>query len=334
MGNVNELTDKVLFEMRKPKKVGRKGFNHADIAMKLRTIDEKTDKPLSTRRVRQLVGCSARLIRQVRKEMGNGMWGGLDGSGMAISDLAVSQSVKLTAKEELEFDDAIKKATGRNFGFLEWLTNNMNRSSAKSHFNFCKEAWQVVGSPSIAAIADRTLPDAANFANAFLQVYGKDKKRLRRRKKWIRQLMRCLGRNDDINEEFFKMREDREPTEIRKVPQIGLSDFPTKLNEVIEIDMREKFGLEGELLPKLKLETMMRTGKGSEDRELWGIKRGANGATYLVMNSPDDYQFKVKSKGGQDRAMRWLSKPVREMLFEIYNQRKEGEPLFKIDVNE
>lgn len=331
--SVNIGTDKVLLEMRKPKRVGRKGFDHANIAAKIRAIDEKTGKPLTTRRVRQLIGCSARLIRQVHDEMKKGMWGGLDGSGLVVIEPTTGQDVVKTLEaKELDFNEACKKAMGYNFGFLEWLLNNNNPNSAKWIFGFCKDAWELVGSPSIVAIADRSLPDGQNFANAFLQQYRSDTKRLRRRKKHIRRLMAFLNRHD-INENFFKMREEREPIEVRHVPQIGLEDFPAKLEAVI-MEMREKFGIEGELLAKLKLTTMLRTGSGSEDRELWGIKRGANGATYLVMNGPDDYVFEARAKGGQRKPITWIPKTVRELLWEIFKQRKDGEPLFKIDVND
>jgi integrase len=325
-------TDKVLLEVEQPKKVGRPKFDRDLIARYI--AQNKT-----TFWIRKATGASARTIRMIKQELKNKEIAQTDAiihdTDLAIAKVEKQMEMRQMPKESLEFNEACKVASGTNRGFYEWLTENTK--AAKRIFSNTKDVWIKLGSPSILALKDKTMPDGDNFGHAFLDLFlnfsdPEKMRRLRRRKKNIRYLMRYLGRQD-INENYFRMKQEREPIEVRRVPCIEMLDFPLQLERVIN-RIAAQFGIEGELILKLKLASMMRTGKGSEDREMWGIKRGANGETFLLMNGENDYVFEVKSKGEQHRKIQWLPTTVRALLWQIYQKRKDGEQLIQIEVGE
>lgn len=308
---MSEKTDSVLLELQKTKKVGRPKYDVAEIvALK--------KQGYSTRYIHKHFGPSPTTQRRALKEA-------IEKGIMPAEDLDIEK----LEKQALDFNEATKIGMGLDYGFLEDLKTHTIKY--QSIFNFTEKVWRKLGSPSIISLRNRNSPAATNFAQAFLQMIAVDPLRQRRRKKMIRPFFRFIGR-EDINNNKLRMTEARDPIEVREVPEIEFLDFPLKLDAVID-DIGQR-GPEWKLIPRLKLATMMRTGKGSEDRELWGVKRGANGQTFLVMHGPDEYSFKVKAKMNENRVISWMPREVRQALWETYQARKDAESLISIDVNE
>lgn len=304
-------TDKALLEIRRARKVGRPKFDREKIASLIKAR-------YSTQYIRKLTGASSRTIRLVKKEMRE--------KGIITAPIDIEK----LEREAQNFNEATKIAMGLDFGFYEWLKSKTKPNSVSYIFGFTEKCWHKFGSPSIVALKDREIPDADNFAMAWLQHFEQDKQRLRRRKKLIRNLFRFIGRHD-INDRYFTMSRAREPIEKREVPEIEFIDFPTKLDHAIA-RLEKPFGIEGPFTARLKLVTNMRTGKGQ--RELWGIHKGKNEGSFIIMNNADEFVFKVKAKAGEEWQITWLPNTIRQTLWQIYQARKDGENLITIDVDE
>lgn len=79
----------------------------------------------------------------------------------------------------------------------------------------------------------------------------------------------------------------------------------------------------------------MRTGDLKAERELWGIRKGTEGKSYLLMSSPDEYRFHLFCKKSEEWDIVWLPRKIRVELWEIYNKVEIGEQLLsKVNLKE
>jgi hypothetical protein len=230
----------------------------------------------STRYICRTIGCKPRTLIRIKKEY--------EKIGYEVKD----PDLEKIERENLDFDNECKEAIG--ISFYSWLSSRTIPKHVKCYFNFNKRVWEKIwDKPNIFLVKNRANPLADQLALKFIEVFGEDKKRIRRRKKHIRFLFRFLGREDICNR-HLSMSRARDPNEVREIPEMTFTDFPLKLEQAtnnfvsrITDKFGEKEGKEAELVIKLKMVTQMRTGSEDEQRELWGIKVGSNGSTYVIM---------------------------------------------------
>jgi integrase len=320
------ITDKKLFEIEvTPKKgVGRPRKNREEIAAAIK--DGK-----NTRWIKRHLGpISDSTLGRIRRELKLGQI------------IPVKTDLEKLGDEAIDFNEATKRAMNTKEGFHEFLRARIKE--ANRIFRFCEKTWLKLGSPSPSLIADRNSNKAADFASDIVGLFIGDNsseyiRQIRTRKKYIRYLFRFLGR-DDINNRYLTMTLSRDPEQIREVPAINLTNFPPKLEAAIK-DTALYFynrygtlaGIEAELILDGKIVWKIRTGNLNDERELFGIKRGM-GETSLVMNSPNEMIFKTKAKLRERWDITWTPTKVRELLWEIYNTRKDGEAIFQLNLNE
>lgn len=226
---------------------------------------------------------------------------------------------------QADFDEECKMAIG--ISFADWL-----KTKTVAHrriFNFCQRCWtNIWKKPSLVLTKDTDNKLGDQLCMAWLDAFGEDLKRIRGRKKLIRYLFRFLGRHD-LCDRYLTMTQSRDPRPIRRIPQIEMIDFP----ETIEafLDGLEEIDPEMKVATMLKLTTQMRTGNKNKQRALMGITVG-KGKSYLIMNSPDEFRFRVLEKMREEWDITWLPRELREDLWELYQRRDPGEHLFSFTV--
>ena len=228
---------------------------------------------------------------------------------------------------QADFDSECLLAVG--ISFAGWLKAN-SPSGHKRVFNFCQRTWvHVWKKPSLVFAKDTDSKLGDQMCMAFLEEFAEDKKRIRNRKKLIRNLWRFLGRGD-LNDRYLKMTQSRDPRSVKRIPEIEMEMFPAQMQNVFdelnEID--DQIGLASEF----KLCGQLRTGKRAEDRALMGIRVGGGSPSYIIMNGPDDFRIHVLEKMREEWDITWLPRRVRERLWTLYQTREKGSPLFTFDV--
>ncbi len=83
---------------------------------------------------------------------------------------------------------------------------------------------------------------------------------------------------------------------------------------------------------EFKLCSMMRTGVRADERGLMGIRVGAGGASTIIMSGPDEIRIHVLEKMREEWDITWLPQRVRERLWDLYQTRETGDPLFSFEV--
>ena len=265
--------------------------------------------------IRRVLQCSARTVRLMRQEL------------KAKGDLEPVLKTEDLDKLALTFDDECVRAVG--ISFYEWLKSK--NKGYKAIFSFCKRTWlEIWAKPSLVLVRDRDQKIGDQIAMKFLEVFGEDSKRIRRRKKAIRYLFRYLGRRD-LCDRYLTMTMSRDPEEIREIPELTLLEFPQRLEQAIKL-VDSELGQEASTALRFKIATQMRT--GAEERELMGITAGDANGSWLVMTSPDQYRGQIIAKRREKWVLEWLPKEVRDQLWTIYQERERGDKLFKFDINE
>ncbi len=313
-------TDKELFDKEnkanvKVKKVGRTPVNR-EMGYQLLSVKP----PIETRRLMAMLGCGRRMISVLKKEMKD--------KGLNVTS---SIDVEKIEKGARNFDSECKEAM--QLSFKTWLKGKMNKSAAGNIFNFCAKVWaDVWDKPIMFFVMDRQRQEAAILAQRFLEFYGDDKQRIRRRKKHIRQFFTFMGR-EDINNRFLTMTRSRDPVEVRDVPEITFLDFPQKLDKAFNI-VGELCGEEYKTALMVKLVSQQRTGSEKEGRELFGVRVKETNHSYLIMQSEDEFSFKVHAKANENWIISWIPKEVRRRLYKLYESRDRGARLFQIKPDE
>lgn len=229
---------------------------------------------------------------------------------------------------QADFDDECTLAVG--ISFSGWL-----KARTKAHkriFNFCQRTWvHVWGKPSLVFAKDSDNKLGDQMCMKFLEKFAEDEKRIRNRKKLIRNLFRFLGRGD-LNDRYLTMTQSRDPRNVKRIPQIEMENFPVKVQKMLDIinQLDDQIGLAAEF----KICSGMRTGKRAEDRGLMGLKVGAGTPSYIIMNGPDDIRINVLEKMREEWSITWLPSRVRKRLWILYQLRETGEPLFSFRVED
>lgn len=321
IGSDRELFGKIKKRIKpnKNSKGGRPKVNRDLVIRLLKSTTPEGSPRYKLSQIARQAGCSRKTVQRIRDEA-------LEEGLIETSD----RSKPALGTVEAEFDAECTRATG--YSFLEWVQNSTPKAG-KYIFNFCEKVWRNIwDSCSLVDVTERNNPLGDQICIKFLQVFMEDKKRIRNRKKHIRYLFRYLNREDLCNK-HLRMTDSRDPRPIRRVPEISMVDFPLKLKECWKY-MEEKFPGLGEFIVQFKIATQMRTGEPKDERELWGIKKGPEHKSYLIMSNPNEYRLHVYAKRGEEWDITWLPKKLRVQLWDLYNQMLNGELLMKdMEVN-
>jgi hypothetical protein len=292
------------------KKGGAPSINR-DLARRLFQAGE-----LSTRQIAGHLKCHVNTVRTIRRE--------LEAEGLLEkADRAPGLSIV-----QSDFDEECRMAIGTSYA--QWL-----KTRTKAHrriFLFSQKTWeQVWDRPSLILTKDRDNRLGDQLCMKFLDVFGEDVTRMRNRKKLIRNLFRFLGRRD-LCDRYLTMTTSRDPVQIKRIPEIEMRDFPTHLASAIEeINVtKPQIGL----AVMLKLAGQLRTGVRAEGRGLMGIRVGSGHPSYIIMNGPDDVRIHVVEKMREEWDISWIPRSVRLRLWDHYQTRSLGEPLFTFPVGE
>ena len=302
-------------------KGGRPQVNRELVIRNLKAQDHTGNPRYTHAQIARLVGCSDRTVRRILNEARE--------EGLLDKEERTGASMGMV---EADFNNECLRAMG--IGFREWLQTKFKRKDQANYtFNFTSKIWESLWDKcSIVELADEGSKLADQCAIKFVSTFQDDKTSMRRRLKIIRFLFRFCKRYD-VCEAHLKMSTSRHPRAKRKVPEITFTNFPQRLESCIA-KMKERLGAEAELLLRFKIATQMRTGAWKsegkpENRELFGLSVGdPESSSYLIMESPDEYQGHIYAKKGEEWEIIWLPKPVREALWAHYQTRPHGAPLF------
>jgi hypothetical protein len=257
--------------------------------------------------------CSQKTVSRIRDEaIEQGL---LDAGDFEESPLSMT---------EADFDAECIRAKG--YSFYEWLGTNLKKP--KYVFNFCEKIWvNLWDRPSLVDVRDMDHPLGDQLCIQFLKAFQEDEKRIRTRKKHIRYIFRFLNRNDlcDIH---LRMRKPRDTVAVRRIPEISMTDFPLKLEKVV--DMMSVFYPDAFLVIYGKIAQQVRTGKVGSGRELWGLTKGSDSSdSFIVMSDIDNYRIHYKAKGNEHWDIQWLPYEVRKRFWERYNKLEFGDHFLK-----
>ncbi len=224
----------------------------------------------------------------------------------------------------LDFDDECKRAMG--YSFRDWLYNKRRKVNASNSFHFNEKIWRVIWNrPSLFLAADRMNQLGDKLAQAFLSKFKEDKKRIRYRKKYIRQLFTFLGRSD-INDRHLTMNNSRDPRGVRRVPEISMPDFPGNLEAALE-EVREQYGIMGVTWLKMKICTGIRTGDRLEYRGLSGLSADTKKPCYILFKG-STWRAQAFEKKGETWAITWVPTEVLADLRTLYDEAQTREKKF------
>lgn len=299
--------DAVIRVQKNGSKGGRPEINR-DLARRLFQADK------SSKQVAKALKCHVNTARAIRRE--------LETSGLLDRDdreegLSIVQA---------DFDDECELAVG--ISFSGWL-----KARTKAHkriFSFCQRTWvHVWEKPSLVYAKDDDNKLGDQLCMKFLEKFAGDEKRIRNRKKLIRNLFRFLGRGD-LNDRYLTMTQSRDPRNVKRIPEIENRNFPVQVQGMLdELNLlNPQVGLASEF----KICSAMRTGVRAEERGLMGLRVGSGSASYILMSGPDDIRIHVLEKMREEWEITWLPRRVRERLWDLYQQRELGEPLFTFEV--
>ncbi|MBA7491400.1 hypothetical protein ES702_01945 [subsurface metagenome] len=270
----------------------------------------------STSQVASKLECHIGTVRRIRKE--------LEESGELTTELRE----KGLSIVQADFDEECRMAIG--ISFADWL-----KTKTGSHvriFNFCQRVWEKVwGKPSLVLTKDPEDKIGDQLCMKFLTEFGEDIDRIRTRKKLIRNLFRFLGRHD-LCDRYLTMTKSRDPIPIKRLPVIEMKEFPINVEAMLK-------GLEARnpdyrTASELKITSQMRTGKRADERGMMGIRVGSGTPSYLIMDGPDDIRFSVLEKMRENWDIVWIPRSLRLRLWELYQKRRAGDPLFDFKIDE
>ena len=309
-------TDKEIFGEDTPDRIqinGAKGGApriNRDYARRLFQAD------FSASQVAKKLGCHVVTARKIRKE--------LEDEGILKVELR-EEGLSIV---QADFDEECRMAIG--ISFADWLKTKTVKH--RRIFNFCQRVWDHTwGKPSLVLTKNPDNQLGDQLCMKFLTTFGEDVKRIRTRKKLIRNLFRFLGRHD-LCDRYLTMTQSRDPRPIRRLPVIELTDFPTRVEAMLEgLEARNP---EFRTASELKITGQMRTGKRTEDRGMMGIRIGSDSPSYLMMDGPDEVRFTVLEKMREEWSITWIPRHLRLRLWEIYKKRSPGEPLFDFKIKD
>ena len=307
---MSDKTDKEIFGEDTEIRISTKGRPKVNEDLVRRLLDGKKYTPAQ---IAKRLDCHPETIRRIRRR--------LEKEGT----LEAPERNGTKGLVEADFDTECESAMG--ISFLGWLT--AKRKKPRGVFNFCRRTWDHVwGKPSLVRVTDRDDPLGRQLCLKFLETFD-DKGRSRGRKKHIRQLFIFLDRRG-LCDQFLTMSQSRDPRPVRKVPEINSPMFPAKIGMAINAmtQINELYGL----MCRFKKASQCRTGNRKEERGLLGIRVGSQSKSYISMDDADHFQIEISEKMGEEWAVSWLPKKVRDELWEHYKTLKNGDYLFPIPV--
>lgn len=210
--------------------------------------------------------------------------------------------------------------------YSEWL--QIKRKAWRRPFNYASKVWEAWRKPSLIRLKDTESPLLMRLIATFLND-PQVKAHSRRCKETLKPFLIFLGRSD-IADRDLAVSAQRDPREVRYVPEIAFLDFVPKFEQAIAY-FKELYGEIGELLIRLKTITKMRTGDAKDDRELFGIKAKETNSSYLLMNNENEFSFHVSAKDNIDWEIMRLTPSIKKQLYAYYQTLEHGEFLFKKD---
>ena len=309
-------TDSQIFgkeETTRIKTKGRPKVNE-DLARRLFEANKYTTNQIATQ-----LRCHPDTVRRIRRR--------LEAAGV----LEVVTDIRTRNFVEADFDQECINAKGTSF--LEWLSTKRKKRGARRVFNFCRKIWVFTWEkPSLVRLMDEGDSIGDELCLKFLKDWTDPEynSRNRDRKKQIRPLLAFLKRGD-LNDQYMAMRQSRDPRNVKKIPEVNSPTFPLKFIECLEEmeKMHDEYGAG----IRFKLCTQMRTGNRKAERAFFGLRVGTQGKSYVYMESPDVWQIHVLEKQGNEWAISWLPRKVREEIYMISRMRENGDPLWKISMD-
>lgn len=262
-------------------------------------------KGYSTKYIMRVLKCSSRTIRMLKKEMRT------NGTKPVTKDDAQWMQA------EAELDEESERATGIKYS--EWLKSKT--VAWKSMLSFTDEIWnKVMDKVSLLILRDATNPIGDKITLKVVQQFNDNSKTSREKIVRIRYLYRFLGRAD-LLEKYLRVSETRHPKAKREVSVIMSTDFPIKLERCF-VEMSKQLGSATGTMMRLKLASMMRT--GSENKELWGLRKDESHPTHLIMHNQDEFSGQILAKRNEKWSLNWLPKPLLKELWEYYQTLPQG----------
>ena len=344
MSELEILREKIEREKRE-KRRGRPRINREvayKIIQQIYSMDkDERGRPLTDRRrtylIMDLLGVSARTVRQLKKEMKE--------KGISLKKEEIP---KLTKEEEeilreskKTFKEEVLNFEVRGENFIDWLKRKAPKSW-KRIFNWTRRMWlYVYGKPPLMLLANKELKIADEVAQKWLKTFDptyetdpvkkKEKlKRIRGRLKLVRYLWRYLDRGD-INDRYFTIQKEKHPEAIREIPEITFPDFPVKLQKAIDY-VELKMGGEAALALKFKIVTGLRTGKRGEERELMGLIVGEPNGSYIIIRD-GEVRSRISAKMRETWTLNRIPPSLLKELKVLYSMREPGEPLFQFSID-
>jgi DNA-binding Lrp family transcriptional regulator len=299
------------------KKAGRPEVNREIVIRNLKLKDQMGNRRYTNAQIARMVNCSPKTVSRIWKQ--------------ALKDGDITEeefSAKPIGVVEADFDSECERARGMSF--KTWLSTRFQEEShANTNFNFCSKVWnQIFESCSLTDFRDQDQDLADQMAVRFVSTFQDDQKRMRGRLKKIRFLFRFLGRTD-VCDRHLTMSNSKHPRPKRVIPEISQTDFPL-LYQKCEDEMARVLGESARLDLRLKIVTQMRTGNWDKEREFYGIRKGSDAKSYLIMSSWKEYQFHVFAKKGEHWDIIWMPKQVAQGVFERYQEMEVGEQFASI----
>lgn len=312
-------------------KGGRPRVNRDLVLRNLKATDHTGNPRYTHAQIARLVGCSERTVRRIaKKAKKDGKLENDDRAGVPMGHV------------EADFNDETLRASRIGISFREWLYIQFKtKGSANYHFNFTSKIWEKLWDKcSMVEMADPSSKLGDRMAVRFVQEFGDDRNRMRSRLKRIRYIFRFLKRQD-ICDAHLKIDESKHPRSIRKVPSITFTDYGARFGSCLA-KFKKAFPedpRQAELVVKFKISSQIRSGAWTEEgeeenRELWGIAvNDPDKNSYIIMNGPDEYRIHVLAKKTEEWNIIWLPREVRELLWEVYQERDPGDPLINLSID-
>lgn len=273
-----------------------------------------TDKQLAA-----MAGCTTRTIRNIRTEaLEKGL---IDDANTDRGAIGIV---------EAELDAECIRAMG--YSFHDWLITRFKRKSqANTVFNFTTRVWeQVWDKCSLVEMSEKNSRLADKNAMLFNQAFQDDRERMRRRIKQISFLYRFIGK-EESRKRHLRLDNVKHPRSKRKLPEITDVGFG-KQYEQIENLVAAELGEEARLMLRFKICTQMRTGDQKEERELYGLKHGSEGKSYIKFFNDRQFVGHIFAKRSEEWELIWLPYEVRKALIEHLAGINEGDHIWSIPV--
>lgn len=294
---------------------GRPQVNRPLVIRLLKSTTPGGDPRYNLSQIARMAECSRKTVQRIRDE------------ALTSGDLQ-DETRDGPALNTVEADFEAECQRARGMSFIGWLQSEIP-SAHKRIFSFTEKCWvEVWDRVSLVDVADFDSNVGDQMAQKWLEVFGEDRKRLRARKKLIRYIFRFLRRKD-ICDMHLTMNNVQDPRAKRNVPFISMTDFPMRFERCLK-QIEEMFPGWGRFIIEFKTVGQMRTGGKKKGTDIFGIRKGVNDRSYLLMSSPDEYRCHIWSKRSEEWDMNWIPRKTRVELWEKYVNTDDGDFIIPI----